>query len=234
MSSTDAEPPPTQAAPTVGHQLDRHLLQSPAASSQSTTPHSSADRLVKPHPPTSTSTSPSHPISISRGPTHSSLTSIHRPPLPCPQARLLHSWYRWPSYFTLSWLTPLLVLGARRTLRHADLWDTYPSEHAADVWRDFEPLWQRAVDEAKAKGEAPRLGRALRQLIGWRLLLAALIFAWVPTDQLLGPQFLNQLVSYSVRITYESGVSSWEGYKSAAAASTPHCTTPHTACERSS
>ena len=222
MSTLHAEASTPQTEVVNGQQFDRHLLSSPAAtSSSSTSPLDPADDKPPPSTPTPTSSPASHPVPIGRVSGHSSLTAIH-PTLPCPQARLLHSWWRWPSYITLSWLTPLLLLGARRTLRHSDLWDTYPTEHAAECWQRFEPLWQRATDEGKAKGEAPRLMPALRAMIGWQLLLASLVYAWVPTDQLLGPQFLNQLVKYSVDVTYETGVSSWQGYKYTRSAHSRH------------
>ena len=49
--------------------------------------------------------------------------------------------------------------------------------------------------------------------MGWEFLWASLAYAWVPTDQLLGPQFLNQLVSYSVRVEFDPNVPLWDGYK---------------------
>jgi hypothetical protein len=38
------------------------------------------------------------------------------------------------------------------------------------------------------------------------------LVAQVPTDQLLGPQFLNKLVAYSVEIQFYS-LPAWDGYK---------------------
>ena len=181
---------PAQSGPHRGGDgaadFERRLLSPSAAASPSS-----------PNAPPSSAVS-SHVLAI-RQPLQSqgSLPSVKaREALPCPQARLLHSWWQWPSYFTLSWMTPLLLLGARRTLRFADLWDCYSSEHSEEAWEAFQPHWQSALAEAKRTGAAPRLGKALRAMIGWQFLLANVAYCWVPTDQLLGPQFLNQLVSY--------------------------------------
>ena len=199
MSEPVASPSMAAADP----QLDRHLLASPAASAPSSSPLSP----LKASPPTpSTISSPIHSISVPPA------------PLPCPQARLLHSWWRWPSYFTLSWLTPLILLGARRTLRHADLPDCFPSEHSDAAYAAFQPHWQAAQARAKATGEPARLLPALRAMVGWQFLLASLLYCWVPTDQLLGPQFLNQLVSYSAQVQaagdgYGTAPPLWDGYK---------------------
>ena len=109
-------------------------------------------------------------------------------------------------------MTPLVALGMRRTIRSTDLWDCYPEEKAAHCWAAFEPHWEREKQRAQQQGRQPALMSAINGLIGWPFLFAMLAYSWVPTDQLLGPQFLNQLVQYSTEAQYES-VSSWQGYK---------------------
>jgi hypothetical protein len=132
--------------------------------------------------------------------------------LPCPQASLLRTWYGWVSYCTLSWLTPLICLGMKRTLRLADIWDCFTEDKSNQSWHAFQPHWERAKERAKTTGEAPYLLGALARMVGWQLLFAQLLYAWVPTDQLLGPQFLNHLVIYTLDIQFQS-VAPWEGYK---------------------
>jgi hypothetical protein len=100
-------------------------------------------------------------------------------PLPCPQAGLLRSWWRWPSYFTLSWLTPLISLGMKRTIRFSDLWDCFPEEKSEQCWEAFEPHWERAKLRAKQKGGAPHLLGALCRMLGWSFLFSMLVYAWV-------------------------------------------------------
>ena len=196
MSESDQSP----AVVPLDVQLERHLLASPSAASSPSSSQLAHKDVFFPVATPSPATSP---------------------PLPCPQANLLHSWWAWPSYFTLSWLTPFILLGTKRTLRHSDLWDCYPSEHASSAYEAFRPHWEAAQEKAKAKGEPPKLGAALRGMVGWQFLLASLAYAWVPTDQLLGPQFLNQLVSYSAKVQAASdgfgpAPPVWDGYKSAA------------------
>ena len=193
------EPPASRQAPGGAGGLDRRLLASPHASSQSS--------LTSPsHTATTDAVVPIQPSVLHAAGTRSLL--------PCPQARLLQSWWQWPSYFTLSWMTPLVLLAVNRPLRFADLWDCYPSEHADDAWAAFEPHWAREQQLYRSKQiPRPRLLRALTGMVGWFFLFATLSYAWVPVDQLLGPQFLNQLVSYSTRAASDPSTPAWDGYK---------------------
>ena len=109
-------------------------------------------------------------------------------------------------------MTPLIRLGAKRPLEFTDLWQTFDSDKAEVIWSHFEPGWHAQVEKAKAQGRPPKLLNTFTRVYGWQFLWCCLTYGYVNADALLGPQFLQKLVEYSVDAS-EGVVSVWQGYK---------------------
>ena len=134
------------------------------------------------------------------------------PATPCPGQQYYGTW-RFPSLLYFGWMTPLIRLGAKRPLEFTDLWQTFDSDKADTIWSRFEPAWRAQREKAARQGRRPKLLNTFCRVYGWEFLWCCLTYAWVCADALLGPQFLKQLVSYSVEKANDSSLSSWEGYK---------------------
>ena len=109
-------------------------------------------------------------------------------------------------------MTPLIRLGAKRPLEFTDLWQTFDSDKADVIWSGLEPAWLAQVEKAKAQGRPPKLLNTFTAVYGWQFLWCCLTYGYVNADALLGPQFLNKLVSYSATAS-ERDIPSWDGYK---------------------
>jgi hypothetical protein len=132
-------------------------------------------------------------------------------PLPCPGQRCVGSW-RFPSLLYFGWLTPLIRLGARRPLQFPDLWQVFNADRPGHVFALFAPAWEKQKEKAAAAGRPPKLLNTFVSMYGWLMLWCCLTYGYVNADSLLGPQFLNELVSYSVTASQRS-VPAWDGYK---------------------
>ena len=143
---------------------------------------------------------------------HSSLITQAKEPLPCPGEQYFGTW-RHPSLLYFGWLTPLIRLGAKRPLQFDDLWQTFDEEKADVIWDKFSPAWQKENAKAAAEKRKAKLRNAFARIYGWQFLWAMLIWGYTIADTLLGPQFLEWLVNYSVRAMEDPSTPSIDGYK---------------------
>ena len=143
----------------------------------------------------------------------SSLPVLPAHDLPCPGEVACGVWWRWLSVLEFSWITPLLRVGLKRPLQHSDLWDTFTADHCDSAYLDFERGWDAEVQRAKRAEREPSLMYALLRVYGPTFLLVLLVYGYVVADTLLGPQFLNWLVEYSVDVSSGESVAPIDGYK---------------------
>ena len=168
----------------------------------------SATDLAKPAKSAESTALTVHPSSLSLPSSGGAAAKV-----PCPQVDYLYSW-RIFSHLYMGWLTPLLSLGAQRPLQFEDLYDTWPSEKCNVCYAQFEPLWQQERAKAAQKKREPKLINVFYSMVGWEFLLAAVLFGYTVFNQLIGPQILKQLTSYSEAVlTPGSSVTPLDGYK---------------------
>ena len=165
------------------------------------------------HLPSSSSPSASHCVVIQKPTAAHPVSSAE---LPCPGEQCGRQWWRWPSLLYFGWLTPLLRVGVKHQLQHSDLWDVFAAEKSANVWQSFEAGFEAEVRRAanNASGSSPpNLLRTLLRVYGPTFLLVVLLYSYVVADTLLGPQFLNWLVEYSVSTSQGKETGAMAGYK---------------------
>ena len=152
----------------------------------------------------------SHVLTLTKQ--HSSAISQTKEPLPCPGQQYFGTW-RHPSLLYFGWLTPLIRLGAKRPLQFDDLWQTFDEEKAEVIWDKFSPAWQRENEKAAGEQRKPKLKNAFARIYGLHFLFAMLVWGYTIADTLLGPQFLDWLVNYSVRAMEDPSTPAIDGYK---------------------
>ena len=150
-----------------------------------------------------------HHISVAPTQKSSTIEAATIPAPPCPGQRAMWSW-RFPTLLYYGWLTPLMLLGAKRPLQFADVPQTFDSDKAESIWAEFEPAWAAQEAKSKVQGRKPKLVNTFTRVYGLEMLWCCLAYGWVNADALLGPQFLQKLVEYSQE---RDSVSSWQGYK---------------------
>lgn len=101
------------------------------------------------------------------------------------------------SRWTLSWLNPLLRLGASRPLEEADLGNVATQDSSEVLHARFKELWAAEVDRASRRQTKPSLVRVLRQTTGtWPFVSSALMYVGYMITSLLMPLLLKRIVSH--------------------------------------
>ena len=136
---------------------------------------------VKVDPLGPTSPSAVHHISVLPTQKSSTIDAAATPAPPCPGQRAEWTW-RFPTLLYFGWLTPLMLLGGKRPLQFADLWQTFNSDQADAIWKEFDPAWQAQVVKAKAQGRKPKLLNTFTRVYGLEMLWCCLAYGWVNAD----------------------------------------------------
>ena len=96
----------------------------------------------------------------------------------------------------MTYLHPMLLLGASRPLEQSDLGNVMPSDAAANLAEKFSGHWIAELAAAKqGKAREPSLATALRRTLGWEWLIAIAAFFASAGLNFLPPLILQQLVA---------------------------------------
>lgn len=95
----------------------------------------------------------------------------------------------------MTYLHPLLWLGAKRPLQQADLGSVMPSDAAAELTARFTQEWRAELTAAAALKREPSMAKALRRTLGWSWAFAIAAFFAAAGLNFLPPLILQQLVS---------------------------------------
>ncbi|KAI9009746.1 P-loop containing nucleoside triphosphate hydrolase protein [Gaertneriomyces semiglobifer] len=96
------------------------------------------------------------------------------------------------SYITVSWLTPVMRLGARRPLVADDLYRLNPKNRAQSISGKLHKFW-----EAVERGEQPRLHWFLLRALAVQFTLAGIYYVISAACSLLLPVFIEQILRYA-------------------------------------
>ncbi|XP_068243109.1 ATP-binding cassette sub-family C member 5-like isoform X2 [Palaemon carinicauda] len=98
------------------------------------------------------------------------------------------------SYFTVHWLTRLMVKAFRKGLQPADLW-TLQSEDGAEKNADrLMRLWEDEIGASRKANQKPELWRAVWRGVRTRVIVCMVISVFQNVLQFLGPSVLLKLV----------------------------------------
>jgi len=98
----------------------------------------------------------------------------------------------WLGRISFSWMDPLMIIGAARTLKDNDLYRLAQQDKSETCLGDLKRAW---VEEERAP-ETASLSRALRKGLGYKFMLAGLLKFVYDTQQFIGPQLLKLLIDY--------------------------------------